>query len=166
MRILGIDPGLVATGYGVIDITDGLRLDCRAAGVIRPTGKDLALRLSQIYQQLTEVLQECIPDAMAMEDLFSTYSHPKTAILMGHARGVIYLAAALRAVPVTSYAPTEVKRAVTSNGHASKEQVQQMVQRLLSLPSLPTPDHVSDALAMAITHAFRERSPITRGFTT
>jgi crossover junction endodeoxyribonuclease RuvC len=99
---------------------------------------------------------------MSMEDLFSTYSHPRTAILMGHARGVIYLAASQRAVPVTNYAPTDVKRAITSHGHAGKEQVQAMVQRLLGLSTTAIPDHVSDALALAICHANRERLALLR----
>jgi len=157
MRILGIDPGLVATGYGVIDVGVSYTLDCQAAGVIRPASKDLAERMLQLYDELVTVLHEFIPDAMAVEDLYSTYSHPKTAILMGHARGVIFLAAAQRAVPVVSYTPTDVKRAVAGHGHASKEQVQAMVQRLLRLSTPPTPDHVSDALSMAICHAFRNR---------
>ncbi|HEX2949251.1 MAG TPA: crossover junction endodeoxyribonuclease RuvC [Armatimonadota bacterium] len=162
MRIIGIDPGLINTGYGVLEIAEHYRLECLAAGVIHPTSTELSIRLLQIHQQLTEVLHEFIPDTMAMEDLFTTYAHPKTAILMGHARGVIYLAASQRGIPVTNYAPTEVKRAVTSHGRASKEQVQSMVQRLLQLPSLPTPDHVSDALSLAICHAYRERVPMIK----
>jgi len=157
MRILGIDPGLVATGYGVIDVSPLNQLECRAAGVIRPNSEELANRLLQIFEQMTQLLREFAPDALAMEDLYTTYSHPRTAILMGHARGVIFLAGSQFGIPVTNYAPTEVKRAVTSHGHASKDQVQHMVQRLLRLPELPTPDHVSDALALAITHSYRER---------
>lgn len=157
--ILGIDPGLVCTGYGVIEISEHRRLDCRAAGVIRPDSKDLAVRLVQIHTRLTEVIHEFLPEAMAIEDLYMTYSHPRTAILMGHARGVIYLAAAQHAVPVTNYTPTEVKHAVTSHGRASKEQVQSMVMRMLRLPNSPIPDHVTDALALAITYAYRECMP-------
>lgn len=157
MRIVGIDPGLIATGYGVIEVAADGHLICMAGGVIRPTKKDLAVRLLQVHEALTKIMHEFIPDAVAIEDLYTTYSHPRTAILMGHARGVIYLAAAQRAIPVTNYAPTEIKRAVTSHGRASKEQVQRMVQSLLSLPTLPTPDHLSDALAIAITHAYRQR---------
>jgi crossover junction endodeoxyribonuclease RuvC len=161
MRILGIDPGLVATGYGVIT-ADGDRMECLAAGVIRPDSTALDARLLQIHTALTGLLHEFIPDAIALEDLFTVYNHPKTAVLMGHARGVICLAAAQRAVPVINIAPTEVKRAVTGHGRASKEQVQRMVQGLLRLPTLPTPDHLSDALALAICHATRERSPAAR----
>ena len=157
MRILGIDPGLVATGYGVIEVSAQYRLECRAAGVIRPSSDDLANRLLQIFEQMGQLLREFAPDAMAMEDLYMTYSHPRTAILMGHARGVIFLAGSQFGIPVTNYAPAEVKRAVTSSGRASKDQVQHMVQRLLSLSALPTPDHVSDALALAITHSYRDR---------
>jgi crossover junction endodeoxyribonuclease RuvC len=161
MRILGIDPGLIATGYGIVEVTEGYRLDCRAAGVIRPNSKELVARLLQIHEQVTNILHEFIPDALAIEDLFTTYEHPKTAILMGHARGVVCLAAAQRAVPVINYASTEMKRAVTGHGRASKQQVQAMVQRLLRLSEAPTPDHVSDALALAVCHAYRERGTIT-----
>ena len=164
MRIVGIDPGLIATGYGVIEVAPDGQLLCLAAGVIKPSDKELSNRLLQVHAALTDIFHEFIPDAVAIEDLYTSYSHPRTAILMGHARGVIYLAAAQRAIPVTNYAPTEIKRAVTSHGRASKEQVQKMVQRLLSLPSLPAPDHLSDALAMAITHAYRQRlASITKG---
>ncbi|MHB9130527.1 MAG: crossover junction endodeoxyribonuclease RuvC [Armatimonadota bacterium] len=163
MRIIGVDPGLIATGYGVIDVTEPCRLDCVAAGVIRPDTKDLSLRLLQIHDQLTKVLHEFIPDALAVEDLYASYTFPKTAILMGHARGIIFLAATQRGIPVINYASTELKRAITGHGRASKEQVQLMVQRLLRLQALPTPDHVSDALALAICHAYRERSlPLLR----
>jgi len=160
MRILGIDPGLIATGYGVVEVSEHYRLDCLAAGVIRPDSKDLTARLLQIHEQVTKILHEFIPDALAIEDLFTTYEHPKTAVLMGHARGVVVLAAAQRAVPVINYAPTELKRAVTGHGRASKQQVQAMVQRLLRLSEAPTPDHVSDALALAVCHAYRERGNI------
>ena len=163
MRILGIDPGLNHTGYGVVDVDEGWELHCRAAGVIRPEGDVLEIRLRILHDEITTVLHEFIPDAMAIEDLYSTYEFPKTAILMGHARGVIFLAAGQRAVPVTGYAPTEVKRAVAGNGRATKAQMQSMVQRLLRLPTRPESDHVADALAMAICHAYRERGlPVLR----
>jgi len=157
MRILGIDPGLIATGYGIVEVSEHYRLDCRAAGVIRPDSKELVARLLQIHEQVMHILHEFVPDALAIEDLYATYEHPKTAILMGHARGVVCLAAAQRAVPVINYASTELKRAVTGYGRASKQQVQAMVQRLLRLPEAPAPDHVSDALALAVCHAYRER---------
>lgn len=158
MRILGIDPGLIATGYGVVEVSEPSRLDCRAAGVIRPDTTDLTLRLLQIHEQIRAIMLEFGPDAVAVEDLYANYAYPKTAILMGHARGVLFLAATQLAIPVISYASTELKRAITGHGHAGKGQVQSMVQRLLRLPELPTPDHVSDALALAICHAYRERS--------
>lgn len=155
MRILGIDPGLQATGYGVVDVEPDGRMVCRAAGVIKPDSKEMAARVLQIHDQLEGVLHEFIPDCMAVEDLYTVYEHPRTAILMGHARGVIFLAAAERAVPVTSYSPAEVKRAVTGNGRASKMQVQSMIFRLLHLPETPLPDHVTDALALALCHMTR-----------
>ena len=125
--------------------------------MIKPDSKDLSARLLHIYERLTDILREFSPDSLAVEDLYATYEFPKTAILMGHARGIIFLAAARQAIPVINYPSTQLKRAVTGHGRASKEQVQAMVQRLLRLPELPTPDHVSDALALAICHAYRER---------
>jgi crossover junction endodeoxyribonuclease RuvC len=111
----------------------------------------------QIHAQITALLHEFIPDVLALEDLFSTYEHPRTAILMGHARGVVCLAAGQRAVPVVPYAATEVKKALTGNGHASKAQVEAMVRSVLALPAKPVPDHVTDALAIALCHMHRAR---------
>lgn len=162
MRIIGVDPGLINTGYGVIDMSEAGKLSCLAAGVIKPDTKEMAGRMLHIHDKLRDVLHEFIPDAMAVEELYASYAFPKTAILMGHARGVIYLTAAERAVPVIGYASTAIKSAVTGNGHANKSQVQSMVQRILALPNEPIPDHVSDALAMAICHAYRANSAIAR----
>jgi crossover junction endodeoxyribonuclease RuvC len=161
MRILGIDPGLIATGYGVLHVSTSGATECLAAGVIRPDSTALEVRLLYIHERITALLHEFIPDALALEDLYSTYAHPRTAILMGHARGVVYLAAAQRAVPVTSYAPTEVKKALTGRGRATKMQVEAMVRSLLVLPAKPVPDHMTDALALALCHAHRERA-VTR----
>jgi crossover junction endodeoxyribonuclease RuvC len=160
MRIIGVDPGLIATGYGVIDMEADGRLECCGAGVIRPDNDELYERLFQIHNQLSCILREFSPDALAVEDLYASYEFPKTAILMGHARGVIFLAAAQYGIPVNNYPSTQLKRAVTGHGRASKAQIQAMVQRLLRLPVLPTPDHVSDALALAICHAYRESNPM------
>ena len=152
MLILGVDPGLVATGYGLVNWTDGTAT-VGEAGVITTSKSDsLSERLDVIYSGVDELLGEFEPDAMAVEALYTHYNHPRTAVLMGHARGVMLLAAARHGVPVVTYTPTRIKKAVTGNGQASKLQVQRMVQTLLGLAELPTPDHISDALAAALCH--------------
>jgi crossover junction endodeoxyribonuclease RuvC len=152
MRIIGVDPGLIATGYGVIDVSEPCRLDCLAAGVIRPDTKDLSLRLLHIHEQLTKVLHEFIPDALAVEDLYASYEFPKTAILMGHARGVIILAARRKNIPIMSLSATKIKKSVTGSGHAGKLQVQRAVFSFFRVNPISTeiPSDVTDALAIAV----------------
>ncbi len=113
----------------------------------------LAERMAKIHDGIAGVIGEHRPDVVVVEELYSTYTHPRTAILMGHARGVIYLAAGASGVPVESYTATRVKKSLTGNGTASKEQVQRMVCQLLGLSKAPTPADVTDALALAICHA-------------
>jgi crossover junction endodeoxyribonuclease RuvC len=152
-RILGIDPGLGCTGYAVVD-QDGPGGDPRLveAGAIRSDEKTpLAERLVQLHREVEGVLAEFEPEAMAVEDLYAEYRFPRTAILMGHARGAIVLAAGLRGLPVWSYPPSQVKAAVVGNGAASKEQVQAMVTRMFRLAKAPTPNDVADAMAVALT---------------
>lgn len=153
MRILGIDPGLGCTGYAVVD-QDGPGSEPRLveAGAIRSDERlPLSSRLVQLHQEVSAVIREFQPDALAVEDLYSEYRFPRTAILMGHARGSIILAAGLQHVPVWSYAASKVKSAVVGHGGASKEQVQAMVARLFRLPRVPTPNDVADAMAIAVT---------------
>jgi crossover junction endodeoxyribonuclease RuvC len=156
-RILGLDPGLQTTGYGVLEITDrGPRV--AEAGVIRSVDgrdpADMAKRLRALYDGVCEVLDQCAPAAMAVEQLYAHYEHPRTAILMAHARGVFFLAGAQRNVPVLSYAATKVKKLVTGSGRASKEQMQHAVARELGLAGPPEPHDVADALAVALCHYF------------
>lgn len=156
-RILGLDPGLQTTGYGVLEITDrGPR--AVDAGVIRSTeGRDpadMARRLKALYDGLCEVLDEWKPHAMAVEQLYAHYEHPRTAILMAHARGVFFLAGAQRNIPVISYASTKVKKIVTGSGHAGKEQMQYAITRELGLAKPPEPHDVADALGIALCHHF------------
>lgn len=152
MRIIGIDPGLQCTGYGVIEVS-GRDTSLLDGGVVR-TDADapLELRLLTIYEGIIEVMAEFKPDAAAVEELYAKYSHPGTAVLMAHTRGVIYLAAAAQHVPVAAYEASLVKKAITGSGRASKEQVSRMVSRLLSLSEPPEPVDVTDALALAICH--------------
>jgi len=164
MRILGVDTGLADTGYGIIDAEQDV---CRIieAGVISTTAdEDLSARLHRIHEALLSVIDEFAVDRVVVEDLYAEYPHPRTAIMMGHARGVIILAAAQCAVKVESYPASLVKKSLTGNGRASKEQVRQMVVRALKLKEPPSPDHVSDALALAICHAGPgRRTPAVRG---
>lgn len=173
MRIVGIDPGLGTTGYGVLEVSPG-HVSLLEGGTIRGGAGDLPLemRLSSLYDGLMEVLAQFHPSALALEELYSHYDHPTTAILMGHARGVICLAAARSGVPVFSYAATAVKLAVAGDGRASKEAMQRAVKQRLGLGEAPRPHDVADALAIALCHswamgsplaaAMRERSPRAR----
>lgn len=153
MKILGVDPGLVTTGYGVIEVS-GAACKLIEAGVIRTEQDDpLEQRIRKIYSEIRQVIDEFRPKAVAVEELYTHYDHPTTATLMGHARGVIFLAAAELDLPVASYAPTRIKKALTGSGGAGKMQVQRMVQASLRLARIDQPDHVTDALAAALCHA-------------
>ena len=149
-RVLGIDPGLHITGYGLVDIK-GHEQSIVEAGTIRTVAKaEMPERLVQIYTDLTEILAEFKPDLIGVEQLYAHYNHPRTSILMGHARGVILLAAQQAGVKVCNIAATQVKKSLTGNGHASKEQMQLAIQSLYRLKAPPSPPDVADALAIAL----------------
>ncbi|MBV9866636.1 MAG: crossover junction endodeoxyribonuclease RuvC [Abitibacteriaceae bacterium] len=189
-RILGVDPGLHRTGYGLIElrIADcGLR-NTQArnnegqnagaqhkatatqnpqsairnpqlieAGVLTARATDeLPRRLQSLYDGLCEVLREHQPDVVVIEELFSTYAHPRSALLMAHARGVLMLAAQQAKVPVHHFLPNEVKQVITGNGHATKAAVQSAVRSRLRLVTMPHPPDVADALALALCFAARQ----------
>ena len=155
MRILGLDPSLNVTGYGVVEC-DGPTLRLVEGGVIAPhRSQDLAQRLRELERGLSDVIQSLRPDVMVVEEVFSRTAYPRTAILMAHARGALVCAAALKDMPVFNYSATAVKRALVGNGLASKQQVASMVVQALRLRKLPTPADVTDALALAIAHARR-----------
>ena len=158
-RILGIDPGLNITGYGVLEAAGGpLRLV--EAGIVRGRSRgSLTLRLLEIYQGVADVIAALGPSAMALEQLYSHYKRPRTAILMGHARGVICLAATQAGIPVIHYSATQVKRILTGSGHAGKAQMQQAIQRELCLSQTPEPADVADALAIALCHYYLKDKP-------
>jgi crossover junction endodeoxyribonuclease RuvC len=150
MRFLGIDPGLLVCGYACLEVgPDGERLI--EAGVIRTPG-ELALeqRLNRIAEDTALLLTSLRPDVVAVEELYSHYAHPRTAILMGHARGVILQKCAEAAIEVRSFSATRIKKSITGNGRASKEQMQRTIQTFLCLPEPPEPDDVSDAIAAAL----------------
>jgi crossover junction endodeoxyribonuclease RuvC len=149
-RVLGVDPGLNITGYAVVEFA-GLEPAVLEAGAIRTrAGETMAGRIEQLHADLSEVLREFKPSTVAIEQLYAHYKHPRTAILMGHARGVIMLAAQQAGVSVKSLAATHVKKSLTGNGHASKEQVQRAVQAVCRLTEVPQPPDVADALAIAL----------------
>lgn len=154
LRILGIDPGLNITGYGVLEV-DGGRLRLCEAGVIRGKSKgSLTGRLLEIHEGVADVIASLHPNVMALEELYSHYERPRTAILMGHARGVICLAAAQSGIPVKHYAATQIKRILSGSGRAPKSQVQRAIQRELALATVPEPPDVADALAAALCHYY------------
>lgn len=156
MRILGIDPGLGTTGYGIIEDSSFKVIE---AGVIRTqAGIPIQARLKKLSDSLDEILAEHKPQVLVLEKIYSHYKHPTTAILMGHARGAICLACGTHDVKLVNYPSTRIKKAVTGNGHASKTQVQRMVQNLLKLKDPPEPVDVSDALAMALSYCFIEQN--------
>jgi crossover junction endodeoxyribonuclease RuvC len=152
MVVLGIDPGLANTGYGIVARRSG-RLAALDGGVIetRPDGAP-ERRLAVLHQRVHDLLATYEPDAVALEALFFGQS-VRTAFAVGQARGAVLVAAGGRGVPCCDYTPQQVKGAVCGSGRAQKDQVQRMVQSLLRLPEPPRPDHAADALAVAICHA-------------
>jgi crossover junction endodeoxyribonuclease RuvC len=160
MIVLGIDPGLNTTGYGVLDFAKG-QPRLIEAGVVRSKASgSLAERVKEIHDGVTEIVTALKPEVMAIEELYAHYERPTTAILMGHARGVIILAAADAGIPMVSYRATQIKKTMTGNGHAAKWQMQEAVRRELNLPTLPEPPDVADALAIAMCHCYLTRHEI------
>lgn len=160
VMILGIDPGLNTTGYGVIRVVKG-QFQLIEAGIVRSRAKaSIEDRLLEIHTGVAEVVDQHRPDFMALEQLFSHYSRPRTAILMGHARGVICLAAGSAGISVKSFEPTKVKKVMTGNGHAPKSQMQLAVKLQLNLPEIPEPADVADALAIAICGFHLSHNPL------
>ena len=151
LRVMGVDPGLMATGFGVLEARPG-EVAVVDAGVISTSiGQTLEARLNALHTAVHRIIDARRPSLLIVEDLYTEYKFPRTAVLMGHARGVIYLAARQLDVAVLALAPAEVKRAVTGSGSAGKLQVQRAVQTLLGLAGLPRPSHVADALGLAVT---------------
>ena len=152
MRVLGIDCGSESTGYGVVEIDGHGELCSIAAGAIRLAGRDrLPVRLARVFRELSDVIIQHHPTAVAIEDVFYA-ANAKSALKLGHVRGVAMLAAASFELPVAEYAPLTIKSAVVGYGKAEKSQVQEMVKRLLRLREIPQPSDVADALAIAICH--------------
>jgi len=160
-RILGIDPGLHITGYGLVEIgAQGPRV--REAGIVRSsengTKPHMAQRIQTLYDSLVEMIRHFRPGVVVVEQLYAHYAHPRTAILIAHARGGIFLAAAQNQLPVISYNATRIKKSITGNGRAPKEQVQRTIQHELGLRKLPEPSDVADALAAALCHYYSQKT--------
>jgi len=162
MRILGIDPGLRVCGYAIIE-SDRANEQLIEAGVFRTDGcSTIEARLNQIAEDTETLLKKFRPQIVAVEQLYSHYAHPRTAILMGHARGVILLKAAEAGIEVRSFSATRIKKSITGNGRASKEQMQKSIQTVLALPELPAPSDVADAIAAAMCCANTRDVPVQK----
>jgi crossover junction endodeoxyribonuclease RuvC len=153
MVILGIDPALTVTGYGVIQA--GTQVSLVEAGIIATSPKEkLTGRLNKIYRAILKLITDTKPDVVVLEKLYVHYRHPTTAYLLGQARGVIVLACATKNVSLVEYAATRVKKAVVGKGLASKHQVQRMIASVLQISSVPKYTDVTDALALAMAHSY------------
>jgi len=154
MVILGIDPALTITGYGVINIGKDSHISLVEAGIIKTCRQNnIPLRLKKIHKAVNDLLTEFRPDAAVLEKIYAHYRHPTTAFVLGQARGVICLACAQSEIPLTEYSATRVKKAIVGRGLASKQQVQSMVAKLLNFQEIPRYTDVTDALALAIAHS-------------
>jgi len=150
VKVLGIDPGLRVCGYALIETTaDGDRL-IEAGVFTTDVSASLPLKLVSLAGDVAELLKRLKPDVVAVEELYSHYAHPKTAILMGHARGVILQSCAAATVEINSFGATRIKKSITGNGRASKQQVQRAIQSRLALSRMPSPDDVADAIAAGL----------------
>lgn len=163
MLILGIDPGLQQTGYGLIESGEaGFIL--KKAGFIRTRANDgLPMRLAHIHASLARLIDESRPEALVLEKLYAHYRHPLTASLLGHARGVICMLAQEKQIPFFEYPATRVKKVTTGTGHASKIQVQKMIEHTFGrLEGSLGPADTTDAISLAVAHAYLNRCPMGR----
>lgn len=156
MRILGVDPAMSVTGYGVVEFSKDKRVLISAGIIKTDPRKSLAERLAYIYEDIHTIILKTKPQMMVLEKLYAHYRHPTTAYILGHARGVIALACAQAGIPLIEYAATRVKKAIVGDGLAAKYQVQRMVAGILNLKLelLPRYTDVTDALALAIAHSY------------
>ena len=158
MIILGIDPGIAITGYGVITLDKSKKIKCVSYGCIRTEPKtESPQRLKILYNQLSQLIKKYKPDALVIEKLYF-FKNLKTAMPVSEARGVILLAAVKRKIPIIQITPLQVKLAMTGYGRAKKKQIQRSVQRFLKLDKIPSPDDAADALALAITYLNSKKS--------
>jgi crossover junction endodeoxyribonuclease RuvC len=158
MRILGIDPALKITGYGIIDWQNNALSLVGAGCVITRYNQTLPKRLDKIYQAILELIQKYRPEVMVLEKIYVHYHHPTTAYLLGQARGIICLVCAQANIPLIEYAATQVKKAIVGRGQASKLQIQRMVIATLKLKNVPKYLDITDALALAIAYSYFSRA--------
>ncbi len=158
MRVLGVDPALTRTGYGVIDTVSGGFNLVKSGVITTKTTQSLAERLNKIFDEIVNVLIECRPEVMVIEKVFVHCQHPTTAFILGQARGIICLAAAKANIPLFEYAATQVKKAITGTGHASKEQVQRVIVSQLNLKVTPKFLDITDAIALAMAYKYFEKA--------
>ncbi|HEX9653603.1 MAG TPA: crossover junction endodeoxyribonuclease RuvC [bacterium] len=159
MRILGVDPGTVVLGYGVVE-KNSSGSQAVDFGCLRLSSREpFAARLKKIYDEVCRIILQYQPNQFAIEDIFFA-ENVKTALKSGHARGVAILAAVNHQIPTAEYSPREIKLSIVGNGAASKQQVQKMVQQILKLPEAPQPLDASDALAVALCHLHRMKTKI------
>ena len=164
LRILGIDPGLATVGFSIVDVEKS-KMKLVTCGVIStPAHTSLSSRLDRIFEDMNELISSFSPDVMSIEELFFN-TNITTGIAVAHARGVILLSACRAGVQVFEYTPLQVKQAVVGYGRAEKNQVIDMVRRILALPAAPKPDDAADAVALAICHARSSTSLLSKGVT-
>lgn len=164
LRILGIDPGLATVGFSIVDVEKS-KIKLVTCGVIStPAHTSLSSRLDRIFEDMNELISSFDPDVMSIEELFFN-TNITTGIAVAHARGVILLSAYRAGVQVFEYTPLQVKQAVVGYGRAEKNQVIDMVRRILALPAAPKPDDAADAVALAICHARSSTSLLSKGVT-
>lgn len=164
LRILGIDPGLATVGFSIVDVEKS-KMKLVTRGVIStPAHTSLSSRLDRIFEDMNELISSFSPDVMSIEELFFN-TNITTGIAVAHARGVILLSAYRAGVQVFEYTPLQVKQAVVGYGRAEKNQVIDMVRRILALPAAPKPDDAADAVALAICHARSSTSLLSKGVT-
>jgi len=161
MRILGVDPGLITTGYGVVEIKDG-KPKILEAGTIEPKRQDrFETRLQKVHVHLTTILEAHHPDVVVLEKLYAHSKHPTTAIVLGHVRGVICLCVAQQKIELVEQSVKRIRKALIGNGNATKQQTQEFVKRLLNIKSPSFKLDASDALSLALGHAHMMRYKIT-----
>ena len=150
-RAIGIDPGLAATGFAVVETTDRGGRACEWGGIRTNAGNPMASRLSKVFDGVVEIIEKWAPDLVVMEDVFVVHRFPRSAIQLGAVRVVISLAAWKKRIPITEVKPTEMKKALTGSGWAAKDQVEKSLRRMLRIEGRIRPNHASDAMALALT---------------
>ncbi|HEY4720239.1 MAG TPA: crossover junction endodeoxyribonuclease RuvC [Anaerolineae bacterium] len=156
MIVLGLDPGTAITGYGLVREEDSQAVAVAHGVITTPSDQTLPDRLVTIYREITRLVEQYRPDHAAIEQLFFN-KNVRTALAVGHSRGVVMLALAQANIRIFEYTPLEVKQAITGNGRADKRQIQEMIKLLLNLDQIPRPDDAADALAIAVCHLHSAR---------